>query len=105
MRPKLQFDLFHLPGSVNIPVDELAGRLGEVAQLCALRRQAKHTVSRPEEEEEAAATTPLVVVCRRGNASQQAVQQLRNSGLTHAIDIIGGLTQWGAEVDEEMPVI
>lgn len=47
----------------------------------------------------------ILVLCRRGNHSQLAVQQLRQAGFTHAIDLIGGLNSWASAVDEAMPYL
>ena len=47
----------------------------------------------------------LYVVCRRGNDSQRAVARLREvaGGLEHAVDVVGGLEAWAAEVDPGFP--
>ena len=52
-----------------------------------------------------AGTMPFLVICRRGNASQIAVQRLRSVGISNAKDVIGGLTQWSRDVDGGLPVL
>eukprot|EP00955_Chlamydomonas_euryale_P043363 352562-Chlamydomonas_euryale.AAC.9 len=89
VRPALQFQLVHLDGAINVPEDKLQERLAELEELCA-----RHDPP-----------APLIVVCRRGNASQLAVQTLRAAGLTHAVDVIGGMTRWALDVDSSMPVL
>lgn len=56
-----EFDEARIPGAVNIPLDDLPGRVAEVS--------------------EAAGDAPIVVVCRSGNRSIMAAQILRYSGL------------------------
>ncbi|MCK6508036.1 rhodanese-like domain-containing protein [Myxococcota bacterium] len=60
----------HIPGSLNIPVDELSRRLDEVAT-----------------------DRPVVVYCRSGARSARAVQLLRGNGLTDLHDL-GPMTAW-----------
>ena len=50
------------------------------------------------------AAPPLVVVCRRGNNSQFAVQWLRTHAGIDAVDVIGGLRAWSADVDPAFPL-
>lgn len=46
---------------------------------------------------------PLYVVCRRGNDSQRAVARLRQLGIAHAVDVVGGMEGWAREVDPGFP--
>lgn len=97
VRPKRQYDLFHLPGSINVPIEELTSRMGEIADACScVDRKAMPGDTKP---------TPIIVICRRGNASQLAVQEMKSLGLGHARDIMGGMTQWAIDVDGAMPVL
>lgn len=59
----------HLPGAVNIPVDELAARLGEV----------------PEQR-------PVVVYCRSGNRSARAAKVLVEKG--YQVRDLGPMDAW-----------
>ncbi|GAX75330.1 hypothetical protein CEUSTIGMA_g2775.t1 [Chlamydomonas eustigma] len=89
VRPRIQYQLMHLPHAVNIPIEELENRMPEVKELLSNR----------------SGSSPLLVICRRGNASQLAVQQLRMAGYIDAVDIIGGMTQWSRDVDSSMPIL
>jgi rhodanese-related sulfurtransferase len=60
----------HIAGAVNIPVQEIAGRLGEVAQ-----------------------DQPVVLYCRSGNRSAQAAQILDQAGYAPVYDL-GGIGAW-----------
>jgi adenylyltransferase/sulfurtransferase len=46
----------------------------------------------------------LYVVCRRGNDSQRAVARLRELGIEHAVDMVGGMEAWGKEIDSTFPI-
>jgi rhodanese-related sulfurtransferase len=60
----------HIPGAVNIPVQEIAGRLAEVAQ-----------------------DRPVVLYCRSGNRSTQAAQILDAAGYAPVYNL-GGIAAW-----------
>lgn len=74
VRPRLEFEAGHLPGAVNIPLEELAGRISELDQA-----------------------TTVVAYCRGPYCvlSAQAVAQLRRAGLD-AQRLDGGPLEWGA---------
>lgn len=131
VRPSLQFSLLQLPGAVNIPLEQLPARMDEVMQLYSQRASggSVHSEGSALESGRSAAgagelsnsgsasprahssahddpsLVPVVVICRRGNASQVAVQSLRQCGLVHAVDVVGGMTRWAAELDPDMPVL
>ncbi len=65
--------LGNIPGSVNIPLDELPKRL---AELKTLRDK------------------PLAVVCRTNKMSGKAVQQLREKGFKQALLVTDGMVGW-----------
>jgi len=72
VRTAEEFASGHLPGAVNIPLPELAGRLGEIAT-----------------------DEPVVLYCRSGNRSGQAAQLLTAEGYTQILDL-GGIIAWEA---------
>lgn len=61
----------HIPGTVNIPLGELADRLDDVAR-----------------------DREVIVICRSGNRSALATQLLRSIGI-EAFNMRGGTTAWG----------
>ena len=65
----------HIPGSINIPLDEIG--------------RAPATVP--------AKDTQLFVYCLSGARSRQAVGQLRNMGYSN-VENIGGISAWKGEV-------
>ncbi len=61
-----------LPGAVNIPLDQLAGRVGELTKE---------------------PTKPVVVYCASGMRSGQAKRLLSGAGLAKVYDL-GGMGRW-----------
>lgn len=70
VRTPQEFASGHIPGAINISIDELAGRLSEVPQ-----------------------DKPVVLYCRSGNRSNQAAQLLDRAGYTQIYDL-GGIVNW-----------
>jgi len=66
-------DLGHVPGSLNIPLDELPGRLAEL---------------------EACRERPLAVVCRTNRMSGRAVALLHAAGFKRALLVADGMLGW-----------
>ena len=58
----------HFPGAINIPLEEIAGRITELKEL----------------------PKPIVLYCRSGNRSGMAVSILKQSGIAEA-ENAGGL--------------
>jgi phage shock protein E len=70
----------HLPGALLIPVQELAGRVGELDPY-------KHR--------------PMIVYCRTQNRSTHAASFLKEHGFNVTV-MAGGITRWNSE---ERPVV
>jgi phage shock protein E len=70
VRTAEEFASGHIPGALNIPVQELEQRLGEVAS-----------------------DQPVVLYCRSGNRSAQAAQILGDAGYGQIYDL-GGIAAW-----------
>jgi rhodanese-related sulfurtransferase len=71
-----------LPGSLLIPLGELAERLDEL---------------------EPWKSQTFVVYCHHGIRSARAVGFLRSQGFTGALNLAGGIDRWSAEVDPGAP--
>jgi sulfur-carrier protein adenylyltransferase/sulfurtransferase len=69
-----------LAASINIPLDELPQRLGEL---------------------DAHATT--IVMCKSGGRSRRAAQFLAGAGFEQAINLAGGIDAWARDVDPGLP--
>lgn len=74
VRTPAEFEAGHIPGAVNIPLDELRGQLGELREVLH-----DHDV---------------VLVCRSGNRAGQAQQALHAAGLTSPTVLSGGIVDW-----------
>ena len=74
VRTPAEFEAGHIPGAVNVPLDELKGSLGEIREV--LR---DHDV---------------VLVCRSGARAGQAQQALQSAGLTSPTVLSGGIVDW-----------
>lgn len=70
VRAAEEFVSGHIPGSANIPLQEISQRLSEIPK-----------------------TKPVVVYCRSGNRSAQATQLLQKAGYTQIYDL-GGILDW-----------
>jgi adenylyltransferase/sulfurtransferase len=84
-----QYDLCHLPESVNVPLDLLTGELDRIEELSA-------------------GELPVFCVCRRGVASVEATRMLHEARLSrpriHSIrNVAGGLSAWRETVDPSFP--
>lgn len=62
----------HIEGSINVPVQELASRLGELGDK----------------------SKPVVVYCASGMRSASAASLLRRAGFAEVHDL-GGMARWG----------
>ena len=78
VRPAIDFSGAdgHIAQALNIPVEELDGRLAELGQD---------------------RTRPIAVVCRTDKRSAQAVQLLAARGYSNARAVRGGMTAWRAQ--------
>jgi rhodanese-related sulfurtransferase len=66
-----EWNTFHVPGSILIPLDQLSGRIDEV----------------PRDRQ-------VIVVCTTGSRSRNGRILLRNAGFTQVSNMAGGLTAW-----------
>ncbi|KAG0189923.1 Molybdenum cofactor synthesis protein 3 [Apophysomyces sp. BC1034] len=89
VRPDVQFDICSLPNSLNIPLDELEKRIGELKDKM---------------DRENLTSDDVYTVCRLGNDSQLAVRMLEKHGIKGTRDIVGGLNKWSTDVDEMFPI-
>lgn len=90
-RDRTQFDICHLPGSINIPLEKVKGAVPGIFKV--LERDKKKA---------------LVAVCRFGNDSQVAANMFRQQLQTQSSDIWigdlkGGLEAWRTRVDHNFP--
>lgn len=93
VRERLLYELYALPGSVNVPFSEVLEwkSTDDAVQACQIDED----------------TTAVYIICRLGNDSQITVNKLKELGLgtngRYIGDIVGGLRGWKDEVDETLP--
>ncbi len=80
VRDPWEFEICRLPGSVNIPMNEIPQRSNE------LNRETK-----------------TVVLCHFGMRSLDASAALEASGFKEIVNLEGGLDAWAERVDNDMP--
>ncbi|KAH8602616.1 hypothetical protein B0O99DRAFT_498519 [Bisporella sp. PMI_857] len=96
VREKVQFDICHLEGSINVPFSTFQG-----GRASAVEDGSWIPENTPKD-------SPIYVVCRLGNDSQVVTRKLKDAGLdlggTRYIgDIKDGLRAWRIEVDNTWP--
>jgi len=79
VREAWELDICRLTDCLHIPLDELAQRVDEL----------------PKDQ-------PIVVVCHTGVRSLKATHFLREAGLVHATNLIGGVEAWATDIDPDM---
>ena len=67
----------HIPGVVNIPLDELEKRIGEI----------------PKDKK-------VVLICRTGSRSAQGTRLLRSKGFNNVFNSTGGMSTWKGPVEK-----
>ena len=81
VREPWEFEICHLPGSVNIP-------MGEIAQHLKTIREARK----------------CVMICHHGVRSLRVIEYLGQQDIQHLINLDGGVDAWAREVDTNMPL-
>ena len=79
VREPWEFDICHLPGSINIPMGQISQQLNQIT---------------PSDE--------CVVLCHYGVRSMQVIQYLRQQNMEHLINLDGGIDAWARQVDPDM---
>lgn len=110
VRPAEQFAICHLPGALHAPYKHFARHLPTIRERLGLAPHDAPVASAAAAGEQPPAggsgtppPLPLYVVCRRGNDSQRAVAALRVAGVSHGMDVVGGLEAWSQQVDPSFP--
>jgi adenylyltransferase/sulfurtransferase len=83
VREPREFEICRIPGSTLIPLGELPKRLSEIPQ--------------------GKDAPDIVVHCKMGGRSAKAVALLRDSGITNARNLTGGILAWIDRVDPSLP--
>lgn len=81
VREPWEFEICHLPGSLNIPMGQI-----------------------PLELERLENSKETVVICHHGVRSLQVIQYLRLQSSSQLINLDGGVDAWARQVDPDMAV-
>lgn len=84
VRPQVEFEICHLEEAESVPLETL-----ESSDIFDRHANDK---------------THTVFICRRGNASQEAVQMALDHNIDDVADVIGGLQAWHHHVDKTFPL-
>ncbi len=74
VRTPAEFREVHIPGSINIPLPDIAARAGDLSRD--------------------AAGSPLVLVCRTGGRAKKAQEELLRCGIENCEVLEGGVAAW-----------
>ena len=80
VREPWEIKLASLPGTLNIPLNDVPARIGELD---------------PHAE--------LVVMCHAGGRSRRAAEFLSARGFTHVANLAGGIDGWSRDIDPDLP--
>ncbi len=81
VREPWEFEICHLPDSVNIP-------MGQMGQHLETIREARE----------------CVMICHHGVRSRQVIEYLQQQDIQQMINLEGGVDAWAREVDINMPL-
>ena len=80
MREPAELERAALPGTLNIPMRQVPGRIAELDR-----------------------DKPLVVMCHLGGRSRQVAQYLASVGFDKVFSLKGGIDAWSTEIDPQVP--
>ena len=87
VRPVEQFNIVNIPGSFNIPEDQIVKEL---------KKDLLDEIVNTHEK--------VYILCRRGNKSRTATKFLIDHGYENVYNVRGGITQYVNDIDTEMPM-
>lgn len=91
VRSQLEFQICNIPGSINIPLDDLTKP--ENQEMLETKLKEKSIFRK------------VCIVCRRGNDSQRGVIKLKEKfNEIPMCDLKGGLHAWARDIDQSFPV-
>lgn len=79
VREPWEFEICHLAGSLNIPMEQISQNLNKIASA-----------------------QECVVLCHHGVRSRHTIQYLQQQGIEHLINLDGGIEAWARQIDPDM---
>ena len=80
VREAWEIDVARIEGSIDIPMNEIPARYGELDQ-----------------------SAPVAVLCHSGGRSAQVADYLAACGFDRVVNIAGGIDAWSVRVDASIP--
>ncbi|PTU32794.1 rhodanese-like domain-containing protein [Stenotrophobium rhamnosiphilum] len=80
VRTPEEVEIAALSGAINIPMNELPTRLGELDS-----------------------NAPIAVLCHHGMRSEMASRFLERNGFADVAHLVGGIDAWSASIDTSVP--
>ena len=80
VREPWELAIARLPGTLDIPMNEIPDRLGDI----------------PRDRQ-------LIVMCRSGARSLRVANYLLQNGFSSVTNLTGGILAWSAEIDPNLP--
>lgn len=80
VRQPEELEIARIEGAINIPLNELSARLGELDKA-----------------------RPTVAFCHHGVRSEMAIRQLERNGFADFAHLNGGIDAWSQEIDPSVP--
>ena len=81
-RENQEYEVAHIEGAVLIPMSEMQSRVNEIVEM---------------------SDREIIVHCHHGMRSLQVAHWLKQQGLSNVYSMEGGIDQWSAEIDPEVP--
>ena len=81
VREPWEFEICHIPGSVNIPMSRVVQQLDQIDQ-----------------------SDETVVICHHGIRSRQVIHYLEQQEIENLVNLDGGVDAWARDVDPDMPM-
>lgn len=80
VREPFEFEICHINGSINIPMNEVPARIDDLD-----------------------ADARYIVICHHGGRSMQVAMFLQRNGFAEVCNLEGGVDAWARTVDPDMP--
>ncbi len=80
VREPWEYAIVHLPGSIHIPLGQLAERVQELS---------------PDSD--------IIAMCKSGGRSRRAAELLAAAGINRVANLTGGINAWTSEIDPSLP--
>ena len=101
VRPQIQQDIIKLDNAISIPLSQIVKEDGV--------QVVRDLIGKTFHSDVTGTSKKVLIMCRRGNASQIAVRELKNKlqdelDDVEIKDIIGGISKWSIDINPDLPM-